>query len=47
MRLQARLLQTEQDRMVTPENDPEFYHMLQVAILLALKESNVLTEEQF
>ena len=33
--------------MVTPENAPEFYHMLQVAILLALKESNVLTEEQF
>ena len=47
MRLQARLLQTEQDRMITPEDDPEFYHMLRGAILLALKESDVLTEEQF
>ena len=47
MRAQARLILTELDYVIRQEENPEFFHLLQIAILLALKESNILTEEQF
>lgn len=41
------LYKTENDREITGKSDAEFLREYQLAILLELKEQNVLTEMQF
>lgn len=42
----ARLIQTDNDRTITPAADPEFWHHLKLGLLLALREQGILNDLQ-